>query len=281
MNVLEHYNKNKLLLSDPYTLDDDTYFCKFSYNNMPLTIKTNKICYIKGGARNKFMNVSLTSQDYLIWFESFYKDCIQMFYDKSPDWFEDPLELNEIEYSFVNPLKSNIRDQCFDVQCIIDTNRLNINDSNENMIGLDSISDSKVIPTFHIKGIKFNSKHFMFEIELTNLYIILDTVEPEPTTTTTTTTTTTNVEVSNNNVEVIEKVKRVETLENEVTEVNIPTKNLEEATINIDENGFYKIYEMINNKIKENMAEHLRNIFIQKKIKNEIDLTELVDDEDI
>ena len=270
MNVLEHYNKNKLLLSDPFTLDDDTFFCKFSYNNMPLTIKTNKICYIKGGNRNKFMNVSLTSQDYLIWFETFYKDCIQMFYDKSSDWFEDPLELNEIEYSFVNPLKSNIRDQCFDIQCIIDTNRLNINDSNENMIGLDSITDSKVIPTFHIKGIKFNSKHFMFEIELTNLYIILDTIKPEPT-----------VEVSNDNIEVIEKVNRVETLENEFTEVSIPTENLEEAKINIDENSFYKIYEIINNKIKENMAEHLRNIFIQKKIKNEVDLTELVDDEDI
>jgi hypothetical protein len=73
MNVLEHYNKSNLLLSDPYTLDDDTYFCKFSYNNMPLVIKTNKICYIKGENKNKFINVSLTSQEYLIWFETFFQ----------------------------------------------------------------------------------------------------------------------------------------------------------------------------------------------------------------
>ena len=35
MNILEHYDVNKLKLSDPYNIDDDTFFCKFSYNNMP------------------------------------------------------------------------------------------------------------------------------------------------------------------------------------------------------------------------------------------------------
>ena len=85
---------------------------------------------------------------------------------------------------------------------------------------------------------------------------------------------------SNSNLEVIQKVNNVETLETEFSEVNIKTDNLEDSKIVIDENKFYKIYEIVNNKIKENMVEHLRNLFIQKKIKNEIDLTEMVDDED-
>ena len=270
MNVLDHYNKSNLLLSDPYTIDDDTYFCKFSYNSMPFVVKTNKVCYVKEHNKNKFINVSVTSQDYLIWFETLYTDCIQMFYEKSQDWFEEPLELNDIEFSFVNPLKSNIRYNCFDIQCIIDSNRLNVNDSNENIHSLDNVKDSKVIPTFHIKGIKFNSKHFMFEIELVNLYIILDAAmdkESKP------------VE-STSNLEVIQKVNNVDTLETEFSEVNIKTDNLEDSKIVIDENKFYKIYEIVNNKIKENMVEHLRNLFLQKKIKNEIDLTEMVDDED-
>jgi hypothetical protein len=38
---------------------------------------------------------------------------------------------------------------------------------------------------------------------------------------------------------------------------------------------------MINTKVKDNIVEHLRNIFIEKKIKKEVDLTEMVDDEDI
>ena len=265
MNVLDHYNKSQLVLSDPLALDEDTYFCKFSYNNMPFIIKTNKICYIKG-VNHKFTNVSLTSKDYLVWFETFYNDCIQIFYEKSSDWFEDPMELNDLEFSFINPLKSNIRDNCFDVQCIIDSNRLNINDSNENMLSLDNISDSKVIPTFHIKGIKFNSKHFMFEIELVNLYVILDTIEPP--------------KPYDSHKEIIQKVENV-VLENDLDEINIKTDNLEDSKINLEENNFLKIYEMINRKVKDNIVEHLRNIFIEKKIKKDIDLTEMVDDEDI
>jgi len=265
MNVLDHYNKNQLVLSDPLTLDEDTYFCKFSYNNMPFVIKTSKICYIKGN-NNKYINVSLTSKDYLVWFETFYQDCIQLFYEKSSDWFEDPLELNDLEFSFINPLKSNIRDNCFDVQCIIDSNRLNINDSNENMLGLDNISDSKVIPTFHIKGIKFNSKHFMFEIELVNLYVILDTPIEKP---------------DEPNLEIIQKVENVVLETNELDEVKLKTENLEDSKINLEENNFLKMYEMINTKVKDNIVEHLRNIFIEKKIKKEFDLTEMVDDEDI
>jgi hypothetical protein len=238
---------------------------------MPFVIKTSKICYIKGGNNNKYINVSLTSKDYLVWFETFYQDCIQLFYEKSGDWFEDPLELNDLEFSFINPLKSNIRDNCFDVQCIIDINRLNINDSNENMRSLDNISDSKVVPTFHIKGVKFNSKHFMFEIELVHLYVILDAPETQ------------KIEepVDEPNLEIIQKVENVVLENNELDEINIITDNLEDSKINLDENNFLKIYEMINSKVKDNIVEHLRNIFIEKKIKKEVDLTEMVDDEDI
>jgi len=265
MNVLDHYNKTQLVLSDPLTLDEDTYFCKFSYNNMPFVIKTSKICYIKG-VNNKFINVSLTSKDYLVWFETFYNDCIQKFYEKSTDWFEDPIELNDLEFSFINPLKSNIRDNCFDVQCIIDSNRLNINDSNDNMLSLDKISESKVVPTFHIKGIKFNSKHFMFEIELVNVLVILDKPESEE-------------KEDDTNLEIIQKVENV--VDNDIDEVNIKTDNLEDSKISLDENNFLKVYEMINRRVKDNIVEHLRNIFIEKKIKKEVDLTEMVDDEDI
>jgi hypothetical protein len=238
MNVLDHYNKNQLSISDPLTIDDDTYFCKFGYNNMPFVIKTSKICYVKN-ATTKFINVSLTSKDYLVWFETFYKDCIQMFYEKSDDWFEDPIELNELEFSFINPLKSNIKDSCFDVQCIIDPNRLNINDSNENIRNLDNINESKVIPTFHIKGIKFNSKHFMFEIELVNLYVILDEeplptpqLNPQP--------------VSEENAEIIKRVEQIEklenvVLENDLNEVNIKSDHLEDSAINLDENKFFRV----------------------------------------
>ena len=295
MNILEHYNPDKLKINDPVNIDDDTYFCKFSYNNMPFIVKTNKICYIKKRSNDsKFINVSLTSPDYLLWYENFYKFCIEYVFNKNDDWFEEKLTKSEIEFSFINPLKSNIKESCFDIQCLIDDNRLHVIDSNDNVTNIDSIENSKVIPSFHIKGIKFNNKYFMFDIELSNLYIILD----EPT----------NKEVVNNvvNNNVVnndhvnneplnntannyvnnedknkELEDNLESLENNaLEELNIPTDNLESSNININNKEFYKVYELINNKIKEDIIHNLRNIFINKKIKNNIDLLELIEDEE-
>ena len=90
----------------------------------------------------------------------------------------------------------------------------------------------------------------------------------------------------NKNAEIIKRVEQIEklenvVLENDLNEVNIKSDHLEDSAINLDENKFFRVYEMINNKIKDNLVEHLRNIFIEKKIKKEVDLTEMVDDEDI
>lgn len=304
MNILEHYDVNKLKLSDPYNIDDDTFFCKFSYNNMPFVIKTNKICYLKKRQQNtnNYIYISLTSPDYLLWFETFYKDCINLFYKNSEAWFEEKLTYSDVEFSFINPLKSNIKESCFDIRCITDENRLHIIDSNENVRDLNNIDDTKVIPTFHIKGIKFNDKYFMFEIEVNNLYIILEEnteTKSEPDT------------LVNNSNEPIAKVDPLPVIvtptlidpppviEQPTLVIETPTPiiepivedstlnehklnidNLEEYPINIDKNDFLKIYEIINNRIKTDIQKQLRNMFIHKTIKNEVDLFEMIDDEE-
>ena len=326
MNILEHYNPDKLKINDPVNIDDDTYFCKFSYNNMPFIIKTNKICYIKKRLNeSKFINVSLTSPDYLLWFEDFYKFCIDYVFNKNDDWFEDKLTKSEIEFSFINPLKSNIKESCFDVQCLMDENRLHVVDSNDNVTNIDTIESSKVIPSFHIKGIKFNNKYFMFDIELSNLYIILDepalvknleqpnelpknevpmnqvsmnemsknevpmnqvpmnempknemSMNELPTNEMSMNELPTNEMPTNEDNELEESDSNLENIE----ELNLQRDNLESSNINIDNKEFYRVYELINNKIKEDIINNLRSIFINKKIKNNIDLFELVEDEE-
>ena len=280
MNVLEHYNSDKLKINDPLNIDDDTYFCKFNYNNMPFIIKTNKICYIKKRIDNsKYINISLTSPDYLLWFDEFYKHCINYVHSKNAEWFEEPLTKTEIEFSFINPLKSNIKDSCFDIQCLIDDNRLHVVDSNDNVTNIDIIENSKIIPSLHIKGIKFNNKHFMFDIELTNLYIILDK-QSLTENDTTRNEVPSNVLSETNIIEEPKLTKNENDLENNIDEINIESNNLEQSNININNKEFYNAYELINNKIKEDIINNLRNIFINKKIKNNIDLYEMIEDEE-
>jgi hypothetical protein len=254
---------------------------------MPFMIKTNKICYLKSRQKNtnNYINISLTSPDYLLWFENFYKECIQLVFKKSDDWFEEKLSFSDIEFSFINPLKSNIKDSCFDIQCVTDENRLHIVDSNNNMLNLDSITESKVIPTFHIKGVKFNSKHFLFEIELNNLYIILEDNLEEPVNEKVENRT--NVENKQSIVNIITDHSDDSTLPNNsepddlgLNEYTMPTENLENINMNIDNSEFYKVYEIVNNRIKDDIIKHLRDIFIKKKIRNDIDLNEMIDDED-
>jgi PBP1b-binding outer membrane lipoprotein LpoB len=65
-----------------------------------------------------------------------------------------------------------------------------------------------------------------------------------------------------------------------LNEYTITTDNLENTNINIDNNEFFKVYNIINTRIKDDTIKHLRDIFIQKKIRNDIDLNEMIDDED-
>jgi hypothetical protein len=177
MNVLGHYNKENIYIATPLELEDEHYMCKISYNNMPFIIKTNKVCGYKklktSKTNEQYVNISISSKEYLEWFEQFYHDCIEIFHESSSDWFENEMSLSDIEFSFINPLKSNIKNNCFDIVSSIDENRLHVVDTDDNFIRLSELEDCNVIPTFHIRGIKINTKHFMFEIELNSLCVIL------------------------------------------------------------------------------------------------------------
>jgi hypothetical protein len=317
MNVLDNYKVELLNLGEPVEIEDDTYFCKFNYNNMPFMIKTNKVCLFKKRKKNKdnLVNISITSKDYLVWFESFYKWCIQAFHERSEDWFEEPLTFSDVEFSFINPLKSNIKDNCFDIQCTTNEDRLHIVDTNDNVNSLDLLEDCNVVPTFHIKGVTFNSKHFHLDIELNNVLIILDDLEdsgtvedlphsnssrvsaqtqsqpqpqpqiqhqPQPLNLNenfnqNSTPTPTPIPFPTPSPTLVQKSPEFLNLED--LEVSIPTDDLEEMNMDIESNGFYKTYDLLDEKIKDNIIKNLKKMFIKKKIKVNVDLMDIFDEE--
>ena len=50
--------------------------------------------------------------------------------------------------------------------------------------------------------------------------------------------------------------------------------------IDIESSGFYKIYELLDEKIKDNMIQNIQKIFNKKKIKLNVDLTDIFDEEE-
>jgi hypothetical protein len=296
MNVLDNYKKELLNLGDPYEIDDDLYYCKFNYNNMPFMIKTNKICVFKSIKKNKdnYVNISITSKDYLIWFESFYNWCIETFCERSEDWFKDPLTLSDVEFSFINPLKSNIKDNCFDIQCITDSNRLHIVDTDDNVNSLESLKDCNIIPTFHIKGVKFNTTYFSLDIEVNNMLVILEdsdnTTDTEiPNRQNEQKQNDSNISLSRPEIKVeikpenksLEKDEDLsEDLNEDLNEVSLPMDDLEEMKMDIESNGFYEIYQLIDEKIKDNIIQNLQKLFNKKKIKLNMELMDIFDEEE-
>ena len=294
MNVIDNYKQELLNLGDPVEIDDDIYFCKFNYNNMPFMVKTNKICMMNPIKKNKdnYVNISITSKDYLLWFETFYKWCIQIFHERSEDWFQEGLTLSEVEFSFINPLKSNIKDNCFDIQCVTDQNRLHIVDTKDNVCSLDSLKQCNIIPTFHIKGVKVNANYFSLDIEVNNILVILEDLDEQPEEQPPP-----QVNIPVQNTELIQPIKSEPKeiyLEKEnkndendkndekddLNEVSLPMDDLEEMKMDIESNGFYEIYELLDEKIKDNIIQNLQKIFNKKKIKLNMDLTDIFDEEE-
>jgi hypothetical protein len=273
MNVLDFYHSKHVQIGEPIELEDDHYFCKLTYNKSPFIVKTNKVCYYKNRKSTNHLYISLTSKDYLEWFEQFYHDVIDKFHDVSTEWFEEALTKTDLECSFINPLKTNIRDNCFDIMCSIDENRIMITDTNDNMSTIHELRENEVIPTFHIKGIKFNSKHFSLEIELNHLCILLQSDIP------------TQVQSIVVPIQAVESKVPAPVTEpvpesDELSEYIMETSGLTQADVQLDNLSIYNVYEFLNTKIKETMIEDIRGIFTSKKIKTKIDFSEVVDDEE-
>jgi hypothetical protein len=225
-----------------------------------------------------------------MWFESFYNWCIETFSERSEDWFKDPLTLSDVEFSFINPLKSNIKDNCFDIQCITDSNRLHIVDTDDNVNSLESLKDCNIIPTFHIKGVKFNTTYFSLDIEVNNMLVILEDLDKSDTdempiqsqisqTTETQKNDSIMQDISIKSQPEIKSDKYLEKDE-DLNEVSLPMDDLEEMKMDIESNGFYEIYQLIDEKIKDNIIQNLQKLFNKKKIKLNMELTDIFDEEE-
>ena len=302
MNILDHYDENNLHIHEPETFDNENYFCKLDYDKKPFIIQTNHICYNFKNILENNIYISIGSPEYALWIEQLYHKCIDIIYDKNKEWFDEPLEHQDIENSFLSPIKSNIKLNCYDVKCNIEENECVILDNNGKCIEKNDLFKSKIIPTIHIKGIQFNSKNFEFDMNVKYItsygkYEENEEINEESN----------NKYTNESHEEVIEEnneiVNNNSLEENEITlneednkdtneEDNEDTNDLDnEDTNDLEEfeilpeddkpiylnnhKTFAMIYELATNKIDEDIREHITQFLTNKKIKINLDLEEL------
>ena len=180
MNIIHPNNSfdfTKLTLAQPSGLQGGAYFTKINYNQSPLYIQTpksfTKQAIITSG---KKLYCDLMFENQLItlieWFEKLETTCQQLLFEKSPEWFQDPLQLNDIENVFNSILKIYKSGKYYLARVNV-KNTIKIYDEARNVLSIEDITtETPIISILEIQGIKFTSRNFIIEIELKQAMII-------------------------------------------------------------------------------------------------------------
>jgi hypothetical protein len=180
----EQFDFSKLTLAHPTGIQGGAYFTKIEYNNKPLYIQTNKSLtrngFIKTGKKYYCDLMFDNNSGQLInWFENLEEKCQKLMYDKSETWFQDALEMTDVESAFNSVIRVYRSGKFYLVRVNVKNSPIthepviNIYDENESQLTLkDVTTDTNIISILEIQGIKFTSRNFQIEIEIKQVMVL-------------------------------------------------------------------------------------------------------------
>jgi hypothetical protein len=168
---------NKLTLGKPTTIAGGFFFIRYLINNGPLYVQPPKCCIkqIQSKSKKMYCDIVFKPEDepFLQWIENLENRSQKIIYENREKWFENPLELEEIESSFTSPIKSIKSGKSYVVRTKIPTESLKIYDEDENDIAIESISENMgVMVILEIQGIRCSSSSFQIDIQLKQMMVL-------------------------------------------------------------------------------------------------------------
>ena len=187
INIIEPNNLfdfSQITLGNPTNLQGGSYFTKILYDKKPLYIQSPK-CLTKQGfvksGKKIYCDLMFDNNDeeFIHWVENLENKCQKLIFDKSGEWFENSLELNDIETAFNSPIKLYKSGKFYLLRTNIRVNSLTgvalvkIYNDNEVMMNMDDItSDTNIISIIEVQGIRFSTRNFQIELELKQMMTI-------------------------------------------------------------------------------------------------------------
>ena len=180
-NIVEPSNEfdfSQISLGNPTSVQGGAYFTKIMHLQKPLYIQTPKSLTKQGFVKNAkkyYVELMFDNNDevFLHWLENLETRCQQLIYEKRDTWFQNQLELNDIEGAFastIRPYKSckyyllrvNVR-----MNYATNLPMIKIYNDNETQLSIEDItSDTNIISIVEIQGIKFTSLSFQIDMEV-------------------------------------------------------------------------------------------------------------------
>jgi len=191
MDILEpneRFDFSLLGLGQPSSIQGGAYFTKLQYNEKPFYIETPKSLTRQGFVKNgKKMVVDLmfdnTNEEFIHWIENLETKCQELIHEKGDSWFQNKLEMNDIESAFNSPMKIYKSGKFYLVRVNVKMNYstnnpyIKIYNENEVPLSIDDVNvETNVISILEIQGIKFTTRSFQIEIEVKQM-MVLNTYE--------------------------------------------------------------------------------------------------------
>jgi hypothetical protein len=179
------FDFTKLTLAHPSSIQGGAYFTKLLYNGAPLYIQTPKCLtkqsIVKSG--KKFyceLMFDNNAEQIINWFENLENKFQQLLLEKNDKWFQNTLDLNDIESAFTSIIRVYKSGKYYLVRTNVKSNvendpSIKIYNENEVSVGVGDLTpETNIISILEIQGIKFTTRNFQVDIECKQIMIIND-----------------------------------------------------------------------------------------------------------
>jgi len=174
----ETFDFSKITLANPIGIQGGAYFTKINYNNNPLYIQTTKSLTRQGVVKTgkKYycdLMFDNNSEILIHWFENLEEQCQKLIFDKSEAWFQNALEISDIESAFNSLIKVYKSGKYYLVRTNVKQSVIKIYNENELPLSMEDIQpETTIISILELQGIKFTARNFQFEIELKQVMVL-------------------------------------------------------------------------------------------------------------
>jgi hypothetical protein len=179
---------SNISLAQPSSIQGGAYFTKILYDNKPFYIETPKCSTKQGFVKNGkkiFCDLMFdnSNEEFINWIENLETKCQKLIYEKGDSWFQNKLDLDDIETAFTSALRIYKSGKYYLMRVNV---KMNYNTSiplvkiyNESEVPLtteDVNSNTNIISIVEVQGIKFTSRNFQIELEMKQA-MVLNTYE--------------------------------------------------------------------------------------------------------
>lgn len=178
----DSFDFNRLSLSRPILTTGGTHVINCSMNNEPFYIQppkslTKQGISVIGKKMYSDLMYSQENQGFILWMENLEAFFQEQLYKNNEKWFDNSLELHDIESFFSSPLKSYKSGKYYlcraNIKNHLGKSSVKLFDEDENELSLENLKPENEINTIlEIKGIRCTSSSFNIDIEIKQLMLL-------------------------------------------------------------------------------------------------------------